>query len=55
MLDERQAAPRPDETFGPLVVGFVVRDGAPPPGRFTSELEREAILDTIVVEERRIS
>jgi two-component system, OmpR family, phosphate regulon response regulator PhoB len=43
MLDERQAAPRPDEAFGPLVVGFVVREGAPPPDRFTSELERESI------------
>jgi DNA-binding response OmpR family regulator len=43
MLDERQAAPGPDDAFGPLVVGFVVREGAPPPDRFTSELEREAI------------
>lgn len=32
-----------DEPFGPLVVGFVVREGAPPPARFASELEREAI------------
>lgn len=43
MLDERQATPRPDEAFGPLVVGFVVREGAPPPDRFASELERESI------------
>jgi len=44
VLGERQVTPGgPDEPFGPLVVGFVVRDGAPPPERFASELEREAI------------
>ena len=44
MLEERQAAQAgPDEPFGPLLVVFVVRDGAPPPEVFTSELEREAI------------
>lgn len=32
-----------DEPFGPMVVGFVVRQGAPPPERFAAELEREAI------------
>lgn len=45
MLDERQvtSSSRPDEPFGPLLVAFVVREGAPSPDRFTSELEREAI------------
>ncbi len=44
MLSERQVAPGgPDEFFGPLLVGFVVREGAPPPEHFVAELEREAI------------
>jgi DNA-binding response OmpR family regulator len=44
VLDERQVTPGgPDEPFGPLVVGFVVREGAPPPDRFATEIEREAI------------
>jgi DNA-binding response OmpR family regulator len=44
VLDERQVVPSgPDESFGPLVVAFVVRNGAPSPERFASELEREAI------------
>jgi DNA-binding response OmpR family regulator len=44
VLGERQVTPSgPDEPFGPLVVGFVVREGAPPPEPFASELEREAI------------
>jgi DNA-binding response OmpR family regulator len=44
VLGERQVVSGgPDETFGPLVVGFVVREGAPPPDQFASELEREAI------------
>ncbi len=44
MLEDRQVARiGPDEPFGPLLVAFVVRDGAPSPERFTSELEREAI------------
>jgi len=44
VLDERQPVPTGlDESFGPLVVGFVVRHGAPPPDRFAIELEREAI------------
>ena len=32
-----------DEGFGPMVVGFVIHDGAPPPDRFARDLEREAI------------
>ena len=44
MLEERQVTPGgPDEPLGPLVVGFVVREGAPPPDRFAAEIEREAI------------
>ena len=44
MLGERQVTPRgPEEPFGPLVVGFVIRDGAPAPDQFASEIEREAI------------
>jgi DNA-binding response OmpR family regulator len=44
VLEGRQADPGGlDDSTGPLVVGFVVRDGAPPPDRFMRELEREAI------------
>jgi DNA-binding response OmpR family regulator len=45
VLDERQVVRSgPDEGFGPLIVAFVVRDGAPSHDRFASELEREAIV-----------
>jgi DNA-binding response OmpR family regulator len=44
VLEDRQVARTgPEEAFGPLVVAFVVREGAPSPDRFISELEREAI------------
>jgi DNA-binding response OmpR family regulator len=45
VLDEQQVVRTgPDEGFGPLVVAFVVRDGAPSHDRFARELEREAIV-----------
>jgi DNA-binding response OmpR family regulator len=45
VLDERQVVRTgPDEAFGPLIVAFVVRDGAPSHDRFASDLEREAIV-----------
>lgn len=43
MLEEQAAPGELDEPSGPLVVAFVVRDGAPPPDRFARDLERESI------------
>jgi DNA-binding response OmpR family regulator len=44
LLSERPVVPvSPDESFGPLIVGFAIREGAPPQQQFVDELEREAI------------